>query len=88
MSQTFLNSFNILEEYENVHAKWCAELIANGRQTLQSICNIIDIDLLKKLMDSFMKFVSLLAQCHPNSLSDEKISYKPSDVCILVDKLY
>ncbi|XP_016663524.1 E3 ubiquitin-protein ligase rnf8-B [Acyrthosiphon pisum] len=80
MSQKFLNSFNILEEYENVHAKWCAELIANGRQTLQSICNIIDNDLLRNLMDSFMKFVSLLAQCHPNSLSYEKITYKPSDL--------
>jgi len=88
MSQKFLNSFNLLEEYENIHAKWCAELIANGRQTLQSICNIIDNDLLINLMDSFMKFVSLLAQCNTNSLSDKKITYKPSDVCTyIINKL-
>jgi len=83
MSQQFLNCINILEEYENIHAKWCAELIANGRQTLQSICNIIDNDLLVNLMNSFMGFVSLLAQCNPNALSDKKImSFKPSNVCI------
>ncbi|XP_060836072.1 E3 ubiquitin-protein ligase LNX-like [Rhopalosiphum padi] len=79
MSQKFFNNLNILEEYENIHAKWCAELIANGRQTLLSICNIIDNDLLISLMDSFMRFVSLLAQCHPNSLSDGKNIIKPSD---------
>ncbi|CAH1721118.1 unnamed protein product [Aphis gossypii] len=79
MSQQFLNSFNILEEYENIHAKWCAELIANGRKTLLSLRNIIDNDLLINLMDSFMKFVSLLSQCDPNSLSVEKSTYKPSD---------
>ncbi|XP_022181826.1 uncharacterized RING finger protein C2A9.04c-like [Myzus persicae] len=79
MSQKLLNSFNVLKEYENIHAKWCAELIANGRQTLQSISNIIDNDMLINLMDSFMGFVSLLAQCNTNALSDEKITYKPSD---------
>jgi len=82
MSQKHLKSFNILEEYENIHAKWCADLIANGRQTLQSICNIIDNDLLVNLMDSFMKFVSLLAQCNTNSLLDDKITRKPRDVSI------
>jgi len=82
MSQKLLNSFNILKEYENIHAKWCADLIANGRQTLQSLCNIIDNDLLVNLMDSFMRFVSLLAQCNTNSLSDEKITCKPTNVCI------
>ncbi|XP_015377309.1 PREDICTED: E3 ubiquitin-protein ligase RNF8-B-like [Diuraphis noxia] len=80
MSQKLLNSFNILEEYENIHAKWCADLIANGRQTLQSLCNIIDNDLLVNLMDSFMRFVSLLAQCNTNSLSNEKITCKPKDL--------
>ena len=80
MSQKFFNNLNILKEYENIHAKWCAELISNGRQTLLSICNIIDNDLLISLMDSFMRFVSLLAQCHPDSLSDGKNLFQPSDV--------
>lgn len=82
MSKTFLNCYNLLEEYENIHAKWCAELIANGRKTLQSISNSIDNDLLVNLMDSFMSFVSLLAQCQPNSLSNKTSTFKPSDVCI------
>ncbi|XP_025196325.1 postreplication repair E3 ubiquitin-protein ligase RAD18-like [Melanaphis sacchari] len=79
MSQKILNSFKILEEYENIHAKWCAELIANGRKTLLSISNIIDNDLLINLMDNFMRFVSLLAQYHPDSSSNEESANKPSD---------
>lgn len=68
----FSNFLTKLEEYENVFA-WCTKLIENGRQALQSVSNYIDNEHLTKLMDSFMSFILLLAQCNPN-LSDEKNS--------------
>lgn len=69
-----------LEDYENVHAVWCSELIANGRQALQSVFNHVDYEDLTNLMDSFMHFVSLLSQCNSNSFSDKKKPFIPSEV--------
>lgn len=71
-----------LEEYENV--LWSSKLIENGRQTFQSIYNHTDEEQLMNLMNSFIHFVSLLTQCHSNSLSvDENIDeniVKPNEV--------
>lgn len=66
-----------VEEYENMPDLWCAKLVANGRQTIQSVCNNINNEELTNLMDSFMKFVSLLTQCNPNYT---KTTLKQSEV--------
>lgn len=60
------NFFKKIEDYENMQDLWCAKLVENGRQTIQSVCNNIDNQQLTSLMDSFVKFVSLLVECNPN----------------------
>jgi hypothetical protein len=67
----FSNFLNKLEEYENSNFIWCADLIANGRQTLLSVFNSIDNEQLTNLVESFTKFLSLLTQYNPNSLTNE-----------------
>lgn len=69
-----------LEEYENVNPLRCSKLIENGRQIFQSIYNRTDEDHLINLMNSFIHFVSLLAQCHSNSLSEDENIIKPNEV--------
>lgn len=76
----FSNFLKKVEKYENVHTVWCAKLVAHGRRTIQSVCNNIDNKQLTNLTDSFMRFISLLAQSNPSSLSNEKHSFKPSEV--------
>lgn len=69
-----------LEEYENVYALWCSKLIENGRQIFQSVYEHTDEKHLINLMNSFIHFVSLLAQCNSNSLPDDENIVKPSVV--------
>lgn len=69
-----------LEEYENVHALWCSKLIESGRETLQSIYNHTDKEQLIAVMNSFIYFISLLAECHSNSLLDNENYVKSSEV--------
>jgi len=71
------NFLSHVKEYENMHDLWCAKLVANGLQSIQSVCNNINNEELTNLMDSFMKFVSLLAQCKPNY---NKSTLKQSEV--------
>lgn len=74
----FSNFLIKLEDYEKEQASLFTEFISNGRQILQSISNSIDKDQLINLTDSFMGFLSLLSQCHPNLLSNKENT--PSDV--------
>lgn len=79
--QVIVSNFLIkLEDYEKKQASWFTELISNGRKIFQSISNSIDEDQLKNLTDSFMGFLSLLSQCHPNLLSNEENILTQSEV--------
>jgi len=84
----FSDFLSKLEEYEHLHS-WCAKLIADGRYSIQSVCNNIDSMQLTNLMDSFMKFVILLTQCDPNSLSNVKNSTLiPNEVNVRINTYY
>lgn len=78
--QTIFSHFlSKIEEYENMHDSLYIQLITNGRQILQTIYNSVDNEQLTNLTDSFMKFMSLLAQCHSDSLLNKEnalTSYK------------
>lgn len=77
----FSNFLNKLEEYENSNFIWCADLVANGRQTLLSVYNSIDNEQLTNLVESFTTFISLLTQCNPNSsLSNENNNLTQNEV--------
>lgn len=65
------NLLGKLDEYENEHDLWCAKLTKNGKQALQFVSNNINSVELINLTNSFIKFVSLFAQCKPNSSSDK-----------------
>lgn len=65
---SFSNFLDKLEEYEKTI--WCTQLVANGRKALLSVYNGIDNEQLANLTDTFIDFVSLLSQCHPDSSPD------------------
>jgi len=67
-----------LEDYENDIL--CIQFIASGRQILQSVYNSINNEQLTNLTDSFMKFLSLLSQYHPNSLLHEENAFTLHEV--------
>jgi len=69
---TFSRFLSKLEEYENTHDDMYIQLISNGRQILQSVYNKVNNEQLTNLSESFINFMSLLTQCHSNSLLDKK----------------
>jgi len=76
----FSNFLSKLEEYENVNDFLCIQLIASGRQILQSLYNSINNEQLTNLTDSFMKFMSLLPHYHSNSLLYERNAFTLHEV--------
>lgn len=69
-----------LEEYENDHDLWCTNFVTLGRQTIQSVSNSLDNEQLSYVMYSFIKLVSILKKCTPNTSSDKKNILKLNEV--------